>query len=57
MTADSLKSSVDRLLKAGVLIQPVGQSLQCHPLLSEIATRDAVEAEQFEAMAAVMTYD
>jgi superfamily II DNA or RNA helicase len=50
-TAASIKPYLDRLQHAGVLIQNSGQGPQCHPLLMEIATRDAVKLERFETFA------
>jgi superfamily II DNA or RNA helicase len=47
----TLKSYIEGLLKAGLLVQSVGQGPRCHPLLVEIATRDAIKAGLFEAMA------
>jgi superfamily II DNA or RNA helicase len=53
-TSPSLKPYIDRLLDAGVLVQHSGQGPQCHPLLVEIATRDAVQAGRFETLAKVV---
>ncbi len=50
-SAPTLKPYLDRLLKANLLIQAAGQGPQCHPLLAEIATRDAINAQQFSALA------
>lgn len=47
--AKTLKPYLDRLIAAEILIQESGHGPQCHPLLVEIATRDAVEAEVFES--------
>lgn len=53
----TLKPYLDRLLTKGLLVQEYGQSLQCHPLIAEIATRDTVRAGRFEALVkAVETY-
>ncbi|HLP87475.1 MAG TPA: DEAD/DEAH box helicase [Nostocaceae cyanobacterium] len=46
----TLSYQVDKLLSIGVLIQEGGKSPQCHPLLAEIATRDAVKAGRFELL-------
>ncbi|MUH00160.1 hypothetical protein F7734_50975 [Scytonema sp. UIC 10036] len=48
--ASTLKPYIDKLLVAGLLVQPVGQGPQCHPLLAEIATRDAVKTGRFDAL-------
>ncbi|MEC4813286.1 MAG: DEAD/DEAH box helicase [Scytonema sp. PMC 1069.18] len=50
----SLKSYIDKLLAASLLVQYTGQGIECHPLLVEIATRDALRAGQFEAMVTVV---
>jgi superfamily II DNA or RNA helicase len=47
----SLKPHIDKLLAAGLLVQYMGQGPECHPLLAEIATRDALHEGQFEPMA------
>jgi superfamily II DNA or RNA helicase len=47
----SIKPYLDRLQQSGVVIQNSGQGPQCHPLLVEIATRDAVQFERFEPFA------
>ena len=47
-TIVTIKPLVDRLLERGALIQPGGLGPQCHPVLAEIATRDAVRANKFE---------
>lgn len=47
----SLSRHIDGLLAAGLLIQSSGQGPQCHPLITEIATRDAVKAGYFEILA------
>ncbi|MBC1258941.1 hypothetical protein, partial [Trichormus variabilis] len=40
----------DKLLKAGLLIQENRQGAECHPLLTEIVTRHAVQTGQFEIL-------
>ena len=50
LNAASIKPYVDRLLELGVLVQQSGTGPQCHPLLTEIATRDAVQANRFERL-------
>ncbi|MDX2229652.1 MAG: SNF2-related protein [Leptolyngbyaceae cyanobacterium bins.349] len=53
----TLKPHLDHLQTKGVLLQEYGQNLQCHPLLAEIATRDAIQAGRFEAFVkAIETY-
>ncbi|MBW4629025.1 MAG: hypothetical protein KME49_26840 [Brasilonema octagenarum HA4186-MV1] len=47
----TLNRHIDKLISADLLIQESGQVLQCHPLLTEIATRDAVKAGRFEILA------
>lgn len=46
----TLSSQIDKLLKAGLLIQENRQGAECHPLLTEIATRHAVQTGQFEIL-------
>jgi len=41
----TLSRHIDGLLAAGLLVQSSGQGPQCHPLLTEIATRDAVKKD------------
>jgi len=53
-TNPSLKPYIDRLLDANLLVQQSGQGPQCHPLLVEIATRDAIQTERFETLAKVV---
>lgn len=50
----TIKPYIDRLIRVGVLLQDRGQGACCHPLLMEIATRDAVRVGQFETFAKVM---
>ncbi|GAA6623014.1 hypothetical protein [Scytonema sp. NUACC26] len=45
--ASNLKPYLDKLLASGLLVQPIGFGPQCHPLLVEIATRDAVKTGRF----------
>ncbi|HEY9657376.1 MAG TPA: hypothetical protein V6C65_02845, partial [Allocoleopsis sp.] len=49
-TNTSIKPYFDRLLRAGVFIQQSGYGAQCHPLLTEIATRDAIRQGRFERL-------
>lgn len=53
-TNPSIKPYIDRLLEMNLLIQQGGFGPQCHPLLAEIATRDAVQAGRFEALVSAM---
>jgi superfamily II DNA or RNA helicase len=46
----SIKAPIDRLTNVGILVQQSGNGPQCHPLLTEIATRDAVKAKRFETL-------
>jgi len=50
----TLSRHIDGLLAAGLLVQSSGQGPQCHPLLIEIATRDAVRTGRFEILAAAV---
>lgn len=50
-TNSTLKPYIEQLLEAGLLVQKSGQGPQCHPLLVEIATRDAVIGGHFETLA------
>lgn len=47
----TLSRHIDGLLEAGLLVQESGQGPQCHPLLTEIATRDLVQTGRFEILA------
>lgn len=47
----TLSRHIDGLLAVDLLIQSTGQGPQCHPLITEIATRDAVKAGYFEILA------
>ena len=49
----TLKPYIDRLLDLGVIRQQQGESPQCHPLLAEIATRDAIKEGNFENFARI----
>ena len=44
----TLKLYLDNLIDLGVLIQEKGKGPQCHPLLVEIVTRDAIKSGCFE---------
>ncbi|MBW4418907.1 MAG: DEAD/DEAH box helicase [Myxacorys californica WJT36-NPBG1] len=48
--ASTLRTRIERLLKANLLIQEPGQGPQCHPLIVEIVTRDAIAAGTFETL-------
>lgn len=54
-TNKTLKPYIDKLIEAELLIQERGQSPQCHYLLVEIATRDAVKSGDFEILATVVS--
>lgn len=49
-TVPSVKPYIDRLIELNVLVQQGNTGPQCHPLLAEIATRDAVKAKRFERL-------
>lgn len=53
-TPQSVKPYIDRFLAAELLTQSASQGPQCHPLVAEIATRDAVKSGEFEAIAQVV---
>ncbi|WP_292873795.1 hypothetical protein [Nostoc sp. LPT] len=46
----TLSPQIDKLLKAGLLVQESRQGAECHPLLTEVATRHAVQTGQFEIL-------
>lgn len=52
--AQTLKSHLDRLLEAEVIIQDKGYGLRCHPLLVEIASRDSVSKGEFKRFAEII---
>ncbi len=49
-TTKTLSPQIDKLLKIGLLIREGKQNPECHPLLTEIATRHAVKTGQFEIL-------
>ena len=49
-----LKTHLEELIAAGILVQQAGQGPQCHPSLLEVATRDAVQTQQFKTLVAVV---
>jgi superfamily II DNA or RNA helicase len=53
-TVGSLKTIIDDLLAQEILVQRMGLGPECHPLLMEIATRDAVRVGRFEPFAKVV---
>jgi superfamily II DNA or RNA helicase len=53
-TTASLKPHIERLLNVDLLIQSGGQGPQCHPLIAEVAVRDAVRIGRFETLAEVV---
>jgi superfamily II DNA or RNA helicase len=44
----SLKAHLDRLVELGLLEQSTGLGPQCHPLLAEVLTREALELNEFD---------
>ncbi|MBG1267791.1 DEAD/DEAH box helicase [Nostoc sp. WHI] len=46
----TLSPQIDKLLKSGLLVQSSRSGSECHPLLTEIATRHAVQTGQFEIL-------
>ncbi len=50
----TLSRQIDRLKAAGLLVQENRQNPECHPLLTEVATRHAVETGQFEILVAAV---
>jgi superfamily II DNA or RNA helicase len=48
-TAQNVTPHIEALLKAGLIIQEKGQGMQCHPLITEIAIRQAIKDQLFEA--------
>jgi superfamily II DNA or RNA helicase len=50
----TLKPYIDRLLALEVITQSGNQGPQCHPMLAEVATREAVRAGKFKAMMKVV---
>jgi superfamily II DNA or RNA helicase len=50
VTPSQLKPFLSRLIKQEVLIAPGRDRHQCHPLLTEVATRDAISQGRFEPM-------
>ncbi|MEO1765161.1 MAG: hypothetical protein AAFR83_25180 [Cyanobacteria bacterium J06629_18] len=50
-TSSKLKPYIENLLAAGLLIQERGKAPQCHPLLTEVATRSAIKSGCFATMA------
>jgi SNF2 family DNA or RNA helicase/tetratricopeptide (TPR) repeat protein len=49
-TGSSLRPYLERLLQAELLTQERNQGPQCHPLLVEIATRDAIRLGRFDRL-------
>ncbi|GAB4228809.1 MAG: DEAD/DEAH box helicase [Elainellaceae cyanobacterium] len=52
-TAPSVKPYLDRLQNVEVIVQQSGYGPQCHPLLTEIITRDAVKTGRFDSLVTV----
>ncbi|WP_371851450.1 tetratricopeptide repeat protein, partial [Sphaerospermopsis reniformis] len=46
----TLSLEIDKLIKAGLLVKESKSSPECHPLLTEIATRHAVETGKFDIL-------
>ncbi|UKP01196.1 hypothetical protein [Nostoc sp. UHCC 0870] len=46
----TLSPQIDKLVKSGLLVQESRSGTECHPLLTEIATRHAVQTGQFEIL-------
>ncbi|WP_414578920.1 DEAD/DEAH box helicase [Anabaena sp. CCY 9402-a] len=46
----TLSPQIDKLVKSGLLVQENRSGPECHPLLTEIATRHAVQTGQFEIL-------
>lgn len=53
LTSATIRPTIKNLLNAGVLLQETGK-LRCHPLVIEIASRDAVDAGKFSLMASAI---
>ena len=53
LTLKTLGQYINNLIDLGVLVQKRGKGAQCHPLLTEIATRDAVKQKSFELFAKI----
>ncbi len=54
LTALTLKPYLDRLIVSNLLIPQAKNTLQVHPLIAEVATRDAVAAKRLTLMAQVV---
>jgi len=50
----TLSQHIDELIKTGLLNQETRSSIQCHPLITEIVTRDAVKKGRFPILAKVV---
>jgi superfamily II DNA or RNA helicase len=44
----SLKVNLDRLVELGLLEQSTGLGPQCHPLIAEVLTREAIKLKEFD---------
>ncbi|MGL6339510.1 MAG: DEAD/DEAH box helicase [Waterburya sp.] len=53
-TSKTLKPHLEELLAKELIIQERGKSPQCHPLIAEIATRDAIEASVWSDMVKIV---
>ncbi|MDF5724406.1 MAG: DEAD/DEAH box helicase [Rhizonema sp. PD37] len=47
---NTISYQIEKLLTAGLLVRETRQSPECHPLLTEIATRHAVKTGQFDIL-------
>lgn len=54
LTIKTFKPFIDHLLEIGIIVQHSGYGPQCHPLLAEIAARDAVRSGQFDQLVAIV---
>ncbi len=50
----TISNQIDKLLTTGLLVQEKRQNPECHPLLTEIATRHAVKTGQFDILVTVV---
>jgi hypothetical protein len=50
----TLSRQIDKLLTAGLLVQKSRTDPECHPLLTEIATRHAVQTGQLDILVIVV---
>ncbi len=55
LTAGKLKPHLDRLLQEGLLLEDRRFELGCHPLISEVATWDTVQRQEFPRFVTVIS--